>query len=79
MAGGGSARAEGDASDDSKDAVVDFREVSVAYHKKKVFDGLSWTVLAGEKWVVVGNNGSGKSTLLELITGDNLQVLPQVS
>ena len=67
---GGSGEAEAGT---EAEALVDFRSVTVAYSKKTVFDGLSWTVRHGEKWVVVGGNGSGKSTLLELITGDNLQ------
>ena len=32
-------------------------------------DGLSLSVRAGERWVVLGPNGSGKSTLVQIITG----------
>jgi len=53
--------------------LVELRGVTVAYPTRLVFDRLSWTVRAGEKWVVAGPNGSGKSTLLELITGENMQ------
>ena len=34
---------------------------------------MSWTVKAGEKWLLQGRNGSGKSTLLSLVCGDNPQ------
>lgn len=30
---------------------------------------LTWTVAAGERWVVLGPNGSGKTTLVQLATG----------
>jgi molybdate transport system ATP-binding protein len=53
--------------------IVEFRKVHVSYGSTAVLDGLSWTVHAGEKWMILGGNGSGKSTILELITGDNLQ------
>ena len=52
---------------------VDARNVCVRYGEKTVLDGVSWTVKAGEKWLLVGRNGSGKSTLLSLVCGDNPQ------
>jgi molybdate transport system ATP-binding protein len=52
--------------------VVEMQGVTIQYGKRLVFDQLHWTVLEGEKWVVVGGNGSGKSTLLELVTGENM-------
>lgn len=56
-----------------KKPLVDFRSITIRYNSHVVFDGLSWMVREGEKWVVLGGNGTGKSTLVELITGDNLQ------
>jgi molybdate transport system ATP-binding protein len=48
--------------------------VTVAWSDHVVLDRLSWTLHAGEHWLIRGPNGSGKTTLLELITGDNPQV-----
>jgi iron complex transport system ATP-binding protein len=30
---------------------------------------ISWTIRAGERWVVIGANGAGKSTLLQAVAG----------
>jgi len=56
----------------SGEPVVEMKGVSIAYGDRVVFDKLEWTVLEGDKWVVIGGNGSGKSTLLELVTGENM-------
>ena len=52
-------------------AVVELRDIRIAFGRRKLFDGFSWTVRRGERWVLHGPNGSGKTTLLSLITGDN--------
>ena len=31
--------------------------------------GISWTIRAGDRWVVIGANGAGKSTLLQVLAG----------
>ncbi len=36
---------------------------------REILKDISWTVGAGEKWVLFGRNGAGKSKLLEVITG----------
>ena len=51
--------------------VVEFRNLKVAFGRRKLFDGFSWTVRRGERWLLKGRNGSGKTTLLALITGDS--------
>lgn len=51
--------------------VVELRDIRIAFGRRKLFDGLSWIVRCGERWVLRGPNGSGKTTLLSLITGDN--------
>lgn len=51
--------------------VIELRDVSVRYGRRVIFEKLSWTVRAGERWVISGPNGSGKTTLLSLISGDN--------
>jgi ABC-type molybdenum transport system ATPase subunit/photorepair protein PhrA len=43
----------------------------VAFGRRKLFDGFSWTVRRGERWLLKGRNGSGKTTLLAFITGDS--------
>ncbi|HVT08468.1 MAG TPA: ATP-binding cassette domain-containing protein, partial [Polyangia bacterium] len=45
----------------------------IAYGDQVVFDGLDFTIVAGQHTLVEGPNGSGKSTLLEMITGDHPQ------
>ena len=52
---------------------IDMRNIIVRYGEKVVLDNVSWTVKAGEKWLLQGRNGSGKSTLLSLVCGDNPQ------
>ena len=40
--------------------------VSLVRGGRAVLDEVSWTVGAGERWVVLGRNGSGKSSLLSI-------------
>jgi molybdate transport system ATP-binding protein len=54
-------------------ALVELNNVVVAYGERRILDGISWTVRAGERWAVVGPNGSGKTTLLSLLCGDHPQ------
>ncbi len=50
---------------------VDLNQVEFSYPDgdKRILDGLSLNVRAGERLVVNGPNGSGKSTLLQIIAG----------
>lgn len=41
-----------------------FDGVSVVRDARPILDALSWTVHAGERWVVLGANGAGKTTAL---------------
>lgn len=52
---------------------IEANNVCVRYGEKIILDNVSWTVRAGEKWLLQGRNGSGKSTLLSLVCGDNPQ------
>jgi iron complex transport system ATP-binding protein len=36
---------------------------------RRLFDGLSFSVAAGDRWVVLGPNGAGKSSLLAALAG----------
>ncbi|MGN1081544.1 MAG: ABC transporter ATP-binding protein, partial [Acutalibacteraceae bacterium] len=49
---------------------IEFKNVGFSYpgFTKKVLDGVSFTVGAGETAVLVGLNGAGKTTLIKLIT-----------
>ena len=54
--------------------LVEMKNVTVEWSGNRVIEKLSWTLHAGEHWLIRGPNGSGKTTFLELITGDNPQV-----
>jgi molybdate transport system ATP-binding protein len=45
----------------------------VSYGEQVVFEGLDFSVFAGQHALIEGPNGSGKSTLLEMLTGDHPQ------
>jgi len=53
--------------------LIDIRCADVTYDRVRVLRRVTWTVRAGQSWVLRGRNGSGKSTLLSLVTGDNPQ------
>jgi molybdate transport system ATP-binding protein len=53
--------------------LVRLHNIHVRYRDELVFDGLDWTIAAGEHWQLSGPNGSGKTTLLNLINGDHPQ------
>lgn len=55
------------------DVLVELRAVTVRYGRTTILRDLSWTVRAGERWLLTGPNGAGKSTLLSLLLGDNPQ------
>ena len=42
----------------------------VDFGASKIFDNVSLTVAAGQRWGVVGRNGTGKTTLFRLLTGE---------
>ena len=55
----------------SRRPVEEIANLSLSLGGRKLFDGFSWTVREGERWVLRGENGKGKSTLLSLVNGDN--------
>ncbi|WP_344879538.1 ABC transporter ATP-binding protein [Zhihengliuella alba] len=46
--------------------VLDFAEVTVVRGRKRLLDGVDWSVSEGERWVVLGANGAGKTTLMQI-------------
>jgi ATPase subunit of ABC transporter with duplicated ATPase domains len=53
----------------SGDLVATLEDVSKAYGRRKVHDGLNLTIRRGERWAVMGRNGAGKTTLLRMVAG----------
>ena len=45
--------------------------VSATIGAATIFENITFTVDAGERWGVIGRNGTGKSTLFRLITGES--------
>lgn len=43
--------------------------LAVIFGNEVLFENLTFTVEAGDRWGIIGRNGSGKSTLMQLITG----------
>ncbi len=46
---------------------IEFRNVSFAYGDRRVLDGVTFSVVAGQLTVVVGPSGAGKTTLIDLV------------
>ncbi len=63
----------GGESDPQAEPVIVMRNVSVAYGRRTVLRGVTWTLRRGENWAIQGPNGAGKSTLLAMIAGDHPQ------
>jgi len=49
--------------------VVEIRNMSFGYRKKKLFSGLDLTLQPGNIYGLLGKNGAGKTTLLKIISG----------
>jgi len=58
---------------DKAGVLIELKNVTIRYGRKKILDQFNWTVKQGENWVILGPRGAGKSTVLSLILGDNLQ------
>ncbi|HVO47467.1 MAG TPA: ATP-binding cassette domain-containing protein [Steroidobacteraceae bacterium] len=51
--------------------LIKLTHASVYLDEHPILEGLTFTVLAAECWIVHGRNGSGKSTLLRTLYGDH--------
>lgn len=59
---------DGDSTIDPR-PVLSVENVSVLRGETSILRNVSWTVLPGEHWVILGSNGSGKTSLLRALTG----------
>ena len=53
--------------------IISFRNVTLRYGERTIFENLNWEVQSGERWALHGRNGSGKSALLGMVCADNPQ------
>ena len=58
---------------ESSAPIISFRNVTLRYGERIIFENLNWEVQRGERWALHGRNGSGKSALLGLVCADNPQ------
>ena len=50
-------------------SAVDITNLNFAYRNNPVLNNLSFSVLEGEFFIIIGPNGSGKTTLMKIIAG----------
>jgi ATP-binding cassette, subfamily F, member 3 len=50
--------------------LLSFAKIGVDFGATKIFDDVTFTVAAGQRWGIVGRNGTGKTTLFRLLTGE---------
>jgi len=49
--------------------VISLENVTVVRGGRAIVDGISWSVSAGQRWVIMGPNGAGKTTLMQILSG----------
>jgi ATP-binding cassette subfamily F protein 3 len=55
---------------DVKVTQLSMGSVSVEFGANTLFENVSFTVSAGERWGIIGRNGAGKTSLFRLLTGE---------
>jgi ABC-type multidrug transport system fused ATPase/permease subunit len=50
-----------------KEGMIEFKNVSFKYNKRKIFNNFNLRINPGEKVAIVGHSGSGKTTLIRLL------------
>ncbi len=56
-----------------------FSGISVEFGATTLFNDITFTVGAGERWGIIGRNGTGKTTLFRLLTGEMSPTKGQIS
>lgn len=49
--------------------ILNLRNVTVRRGANEILSNISWQVLAGQRWVVMGSNGAGKTSLMQVCSG----------
>lgn len=52
--------------------LIEAEDLAVLYDGKKVVEGVSFSINAGDRVALTGKNGSGKSSILKLLTGADI-------
>jgi len=50
-------------------AIIEFKDISLSFKSKTIFQNFDFSIERSEKVVVFGKSGAGKSTLLNLLLG----------
>ena len=58
-----------DDSPPNKISLIDFKDVSKSYGKRRVLTAINLHIAAGEQIALIGESGAGKTTLLNIIVG----------
>jgi molybdate transport system ATP-binding protein len=64
---------------DARHVEVRLRNLVLERQGRLILDDVSWTILPGQRWVLVGGNGAGKTQLLKIIAGAVWPTLSAVS